>query len=105
MTPSSAVDVVRESWRLMASNDSTAVGAVLADDLVLDWPQSNERIRDRANFAAMNAEHPASRVVSDVSVTDGVQQARALSFFTIQDGRIARVVECWSEPHLVERIA
>jgi ketosteroid isomerase-like protein len=121
--------VVREFWRLMASNDFTSVGAVLADDFVLEWPQSGERIRGRDNFVAMNAEYPShgpwrfaindvvsegARAVSDVSVTDGVQQGRALSFFTLQgDGRIVRIVEFWPEPfearvnrsHLVERFA
>jgi hypothetical protein len=31
--------------------------------------------------------------VSDVSVTDGVQHARAISFFTVDKGRICRMVE------------
>jgi ketosteroid isomerase-like protein len=111
---SSAADVVREYWRLMATNDFHAVGAVLADDYVLDWPQSNERLRGRERFAAMNAEYPAhcrwqftvhrvvgtdTEAVSDVSVTDGVQKGRAISFFTLRDGRIARQVEFWPEPY------
>jgi ketosteroid isomerase-like protein len=41
-----------------------------------------------------------------------VQVARAISFFTIEDGKISRLVEFWPEPyiapdnraHLVERI-
>ena len=44
----------------MKANDFLSVGSVLADDFVLDWPQSNERIRGRDNFAAMNEEYPAS---------------------------------------------
>ncbi|WP_372526156.1 nuclear transport factor 2 family protein [Piscinibacter sp.] len=121
------ITLVEEFWRLMASNDFHSVGAVLADDFVLEWPQSNERIRGREKFAAMNAEYPAhgpwvfsinelvahaSRVVSDVSITDGVQRARAISFFTVVGGRITRLVEFWPEPyaapngrrHLVEPI-
>ena len=109
-----AVDVVREFWRLMATNDFAAVGAVLGDDYVLDWPQSKERIRGRDRFVQMNAAYPAhgrwrftvnrlfgsgAEVVSDVSVTDGVQHGRALSFFTIADGRIVRQVEFWPEPY------
>ena len=124
----SAEDVVREYWRLMATNDFASVAAVLAHDFVLEWPQSNERIRGAANFARMNAEYPShgpwrfeihrivasdSAVVSDVGVTDGVQAARALSFFTVSDGKISRIVEFWPEPyaapanraHLVEPIS
>jgi len=40
-------DVVREFWRLMSTNDFAAVGDVLAEDFVLEWPQTEERIRGR----------------------------------------------------------
>jgi ketosteroid isomerase-like protein len=109
-----AVDVVREFWRLMATNDFRAVGAVLADDYVLEWPQSKERIRGRDRFARMNSEYPAHgrwvftinrlfgngvEVVSDVSVTDGVQNGRAISFFTVAGNKIVRQLEFWPEPY------
>jgi len=123
----SAADVVREFWRRMASNDFASVQAELSPDFVLEWPQSRERIRGPQRFAQMNAEYPAhgrwtftlnrcvegrGEVVTDVSVSDGVQHARALSFFTVEHGRIVRLVEFWPEPyeppanraHLVERI-
>ena len=124
----SAEDVVREYWRLMATNDFAAVAAVLAPEFVLEWPQSNERIRGAANFVRMNAEYPShgpwrfevhrivasqTTAVSDVGVTDGVQTGRALSFFTVSQGKISRLLEFWPEPyaapasraHLVEPIA
>jgi len=123
-----AEDVVREYWRLMATNDFAAVAAVLAPEFVLEWPQSNERIRGAANFVRMNAEYPShgpwrfevhrivasqTTAVSDVGVTDGVQTGRALSFFTMSQGKISRLLEFWPEPyaapasraHLVEPIA
>jgi hypothetical protein len=31
-----AVEIAREFWRLMSTNDFHAVGAVLADDFILD---------------------------------------------------------------------
>jgi ketosteroid isomerase-like protein len=123
----SAKIIVQRFWELMASNNFRSVGSVLSDDFVLEWPQSNERIRGRENFAAMNEEYPAhgrweftinkivgedGEAVSDVSVTDGVQQARAISFFTVRNGKIARMVEFWPDPfdalenrkHLVEKM-
>lgn len=126
-TTKPSIQIVREFWQLMASNDFSSVGALLSDDFVLEWPQSNERIRGRERFALVNAEYPAngrwtfavnrivggvSEAVSDVSITDGVQDARAISFFTIVDGKIARLVEYWPEPypapanrkHLAQRI-
>jgi limonene-1,2-epoxide hydrolase len=121
------IDVVQKFWKQMKTNDFRSVGSLLADEFVLDYPQSNERIRGRDNFVALNAEYPAHgrweftinrivgnefEVVSDVSVTDGVQKACVISFFIIRDGQIAKMVEYWPEPfpapdnrrHLVEKI-
>lgn len=120
--------VVREFWRLMASNDFHSVKAVLAQEFVMDWPQSRERIRGADSFARMNAEYPttghwqfrvnrlvasANEVVTQVSVTDGTQSAEPVSFFTVAAGKITRLVEYWPEPfaapenrrHLTEPIA
>lgn len=109
-----AAAVVKKFWELMASNDFRSVGQVLGDDFVLEWPQSNERIRGRDNFAAMNEEYPAhgpwrftinrivgggGEAVTDVSVTDGVQEARAISFFTVSGGKVVRVVEFWPDTY------
>ncbi|PCE23261.1 polyketide cyclase [Paraburkholderia acidicola] len=109
-----AVHVVQAFWRLMATNNFHSVAAVLADDFVLEYPQSKERIRGAANFVQFNAQYPAQgtwiftinrivgneqEAVSDVLVTDGVQHARAVSFFTVEHGKIVRMVEFWPEPY------
>lgn len=109
-----AVEVVRKFWELMKSNDFRSVGAILGDDYVLEWPQSAERIRGRDNFAAMNEQYPAhgpwrftvnrvvgndGEAVSDVSVTDGVQSARAISFFTVAGGKVVKMVEFWPDSY------
>ncbi len=109
-----AAETVREFWRLMATNDFDSVATVLAQEFVLEWPQSQERIRGAERYARMNQEYPAhgswkfalnrvveaeSEVVSDVTVTDGVQTARAISFFTVAQGKITRLVEFWPEPY------
>ena len=121
--------IVREFWRLMATNDFAAVTAVLSPGVVVEWPQSNERIRGAENFARMNAEYPtttgrwqftvnrlvtqANVVVTQVSITDGKQNAEPVSFFTVEGGRITHMLEYWPEPfdapdnrrHLTERMA
>ena len=125
---STAVDIVRQFWTLMQTNDFAAVASMLAPDFVLEWPQTKERIRGADRFVRMNSEYPAHGrwqftihrivgdgrdAVSDVAITDGVQQARAISFFETADGRVRRIVEYWPEPyeppanraHLVERMA
>jgi hypothetical protein len=101
---------------------------LLADTFVAEWPQSNERIRGRSNYIRVNTDYPShgrwvftlhqlvaseSQVVTDVSFTDGVQRARAISFFTVQDSEITHVIEYWPDnysapanrAHLVEPIA
>ncbi len=122
-----AVATVRDFWALMQTNDFAAVADLLAPDFVLEWPQTKERIRGAERFVRMNAEYPAHgrweftvhrivggelEAVSDVGITDGVQRARAVSFFETADGRVLRIVEYWPEPyeapanraHLVERM-
>ncbi len=105
-------EIVQEFYRRMNTNDFSAAAQMLSDDYVLEWPQSRERIRGRDNFAAMNKEYPANgpwrftinrivanetEAVSDVSITDGVQKARAITFSTVQDGKITKQVEFWPE--------
>ncbi len=114
MSAAMPADVVREFWRLMATNDFHSVAAVLSPGFVLEWPQSKERIRGAERFARMNHEYPAhgrweftincivggeSEAVSDVTVTDGVQTARAISFFSVAGGKVIRLVEFWPEPY------
>lgn len=125
MSEQSAESVVREFWRLMATNDFYSVKSVLSSELIVEWPQSRERIRGPERFCQMNAEYPTDSrwhfqinrlvasgeaVVTQVSLTDGTQSAEPISFFTVQAGRITRLVEYWPEPfppaenrrHLVE---
>ena len=114
MSHPTPTDVVREFWRLMASNDFHSVAAVLAPEFVLEWPQSRERIRGAERFARMNREYVAygrwtfevlrlfgseSEAVSEVVVTDGTQTATAISFFTVERGTITRMVEYWPESY------
>jgi len=112
-TDLTAKTLVTRFWALMHANDFAAAGALLHDDYALDWPQSGERVRGRANFVAVNTHYPAAgrwqitlerlvaegdQVVSQVSVTDGAVHAQAITFSTIQDGLILRQVEYWPDP-------
>lgn len=105
--------LVESFWETMATNDFYAASQLLHADYVLEWPQSGERIRGRDNFAAMNTFYPAEGkwtfkinhitaeeelVVSDVSVSDGTRQDRAITFSTIRDGKIWKQVEFWPDP-------
>jgi ketosteroid isomerase-like protein len=105
--------IVRSFWDAMQSNDFSAAAGFLHEDYILEWPQSGERVRGRANFIAINENYPAQgrwrftifhliaeddQVVSDVGVTDGVITARAITFSTVLDGKIWRQTEFWPDP-------
>lgn len=105
--------ILENFWTTMATNDFYAAAQLLHDEYTLEWPQSGERIRGRENFALINTQFPAEGrwrfkinaivadndvVVTDVSVTDGKRQDRAITFSTIRDGKIWKQVEFWSEP-------
>jgi ketosteroid isomerase-like protein len=96
----------------MNSNDFAAASALLADTYELVWPQSSERIVGRENFTAVNTHYPAhgpwsftinrliaqgDEAVSDVSVSDGVVQARVITFSTVRDGQITAQTEFWPD--------
>ncbi len=121
----SAIETVRVFYERMNTNDFQSVGQMLSDDYVLEWPQSKERIRGRDNFVAVNEEYPANgrwlftvnrivgnetEAVSDVSITDSLQVARAITFTTVREGKIIKQIEYWPDnceapenrKHLVE---
>lgn len=105
--------MIESFWAAMQSNDFNSAGDVLHDDYILEWPQSGERIRGRANFVALNENYPShgrweftlhrilaegESVVSDVGVTDGVITARVITFSTVREGRILRQTEFCPDP-------
>ena len=117
MTGEANRQLVERFWQTMNSNDWRAVGELLHDEYVLDWPQSGERIRGRANFATVNEHYPIAgpwrfalhRLVaddkgaaSDVTVTAPSVAARVVSFFEIGDGLIWRMTEFWPDPFQAE---
>lgn len=104
-------EIVRELWERMQARDWAGVGELLADDVVVEWPVSAERIVGRADYVALNAEYPegwsirvlrivadGEEVVSEVEVpheTLGVH--RVASFWTVRGGRIVKGREYWTE--------
>jgi ketosteroid isomerase-like protein len=113
MTPEENRHVVEQFWAAMNTNDFRGAGAWLHDDYVLDWPQSKERIRGRANFAAINEHYPAAGpwrfvverliadehgVASDVAVTGGAISARVVTFSEMVEGKIVHQTEYWPDP-------
>ncbi len=108
-----AKEVVLAFWQAMKSNDFAKASEWLSVDFEGFWPQSRELIVGRENFTAINSYYPANgvwrfdihsvvgdgtTVVTDVSITDGVQKARAITFHTVENGLICKQKEFWPEP-------
>ncbi|MFH9554601.1 nuclear transport factor 2 family protein [Streptomyces sp. NPDC051445] len=104
-------EIVHALWERMQARDWSGLRDLLAEDLVVEWPVSGERIVGRAHYVRINAEYPegwsirvlrvvaeGDQVVSEVEVpheTMGVH--RVASFWTVRDGRVAAGREYWSE--------
>jgi hypothetical protein len=123
MTDSPAL--VERFWAVVQARDWTAFGALLADGVVYEMPQTRERVRGREAYVRFNAEYPGDwRIRLDRVVGAGQQAASwieftldgvpvpGITFFDLDaDGRIEHITEFWPEPyepppgreHLVER--
>jgi hypothetical protein len=122
-----AVDLVTAYWAAAEERDWEAFGALVADDVVYEAPQSRERVRGRSAYVRFNregfpgewhlqvvkivgAERAAASWIS-MTYADGTVQS-GLCFFEIDERNvIARITDFWPEPyelpasraHLVER--
>jgi ketosteroid isomerase-like protein len=101
---------LRALWERFEARDWDGAGALLAEDVVLEWPQTRERLRGRANVLAMNQAYPEGwrieveevwpagpgRAVSRVRVPFQGSVEWCCSFATFRGGRIAHLVETWA---------
>jgi len=112
MTEETNRQLVVEFWGRIGRFDFAGAGELLHDDYVCEWPQSNERIRGRANFVALNGNYPGrwaaeiKRVIvdgdqaaSEVMLTYENQTVIVASFYEIRNGKILREVDYWPEPY------
>jgi hypothetical protein len=95
----------------MQANDWSRAADHLAEDCVIDWPCSGERIIGRKDFAEIQARYPTNTgrwtfdvhrlvvednvAVSEATVSDGEQAARVVAFSVLAGDRIAHQVEYW----------
>lgn len=104
--------LIIELWQRMGRLDFASAGELLHDDYVCEWPQSNERIRGRENFVALNSNYPghwstevkrvivqSDQVASEVALTWENQTVVVVSFYEIRDGKIYHEVDYWPEPY------
>jgi ketosteroid isomerase-like protein len=94
------------------AGDRAALSGVFTDDIVMEWPQSGERIRGERNRREIYSRFPALPRVTPRRVTGSgmhwVLEASldygdgdpylAVFVFELRDGRIARETAYWSRP-------
>lgn len=108
MTDSAAV--VTAMWRSMQDRDWATVGALLAEDVVVEWPASDEKIVGRERFVGFNQRYPegwavrvlrvvadGDEVVAEVEVPHTERGVfRTVGLWTVRDGQIVHGTEYWT---------
>jgi ketosteroid isomerase-like protein len=96
----------------VAGKDEVAAAEIFADDAVIEWPQSGERIRGKRNIVAVHEAAPFSvsfdirRTIGrgDVWVTectiryDGARPTKAVFIMEFGDGKVVRETDYFGEP-------
>jgi ketosteroid isomerase-like protein len=105
--------VIEAYWARMEVRDWDGVAELLAEDAVVEWPDTAERFVGREAYVRVNREYPEGwsirvlRVVADTDHSDQVVSEievpqkdvgvfRAASFFTVRDGLIVSATEYWT---------
>jgi hypothetical protein len=112
MNAASPETVVRAWWKSIDQRDFEAATRLCASTARVDWPLSNERMATIDDWRAVNEHYPGTwnatitaliadrdSVVTVTRVFDDDVSAIAISFFTIRDGLISKVVEYWPETY------
>jgi ketosteroid isomerase-like protein len=106
--------VVAEYWAAAEARDWVAFGALLADDVVYEAPQTRERVSGRDAYIRFNAEGfpgdwhlAAQRIVSQdrtavsmIEFSEAGDSQTGLCFFDLDEaGRIVRITDFWPDPY------
>ena len=105
-----SAEAVRLLWERMEARDWDGVAAQLHPEVVVDWPNTAERMLGCDNYLAVQRAYPegwhievlrivdgGDTVVSEVRVDQDWQRFFAASFFEVEGGRIVRALEYWSD--------
>ncbi|MDH6540947.1 nuclear transport factor 2 family protein [Streptomyces lavendulae] len=111
--------VVAHLWERIEARDWDGVAALIAEDAVIEWPVSGERIVGRANFVAVLRDEgedseddertlgavevlrilaDGDLVVTEVEIPEDHVVYRAVSLWTVRDGEIVGAREYWTSP-------
>ncbi|MEU9797445.1 nuclear transport factor 2 family protein [Streptomyces sp. NPDC051000] len=107
------LSVVARLWERIEARDWDGVSELIAEDAVIEWPVSSERIVGRANFIAVLSDDTdtdegpvevlriladGDLVVTEVEIPQDHVVYRAVSLWTVRDGEIVGAREYWTSP-------
>ncbi|MEV6571934.1 nuclear transport factor 2 family protein [Streptomyces sp. NPDC051577] len=107
------LSVVARLWERIEARDWDGVCELIAEDAVIEWPVSSERIVGRANFIAVLSDDTdtdegpvevlriladGDLVVTEVEIPQDHVVYRAVSLWTVRDGEIVGAREYWTSP-------
>jgi hypothetical protein len=99
-------------WAASAAGDQVVEHEIYHDDVIVDYPQSGERIRGRGNIQALRSNHPARpsgfnvrRIAGEgelwvteyVIAYDG-HPIHTVSIMEFRAGKVARETQYFAEP-------
>lgn len=105
--------MVARLWERIEARDWDGVAELIAEDAVIEWPVSGERIVGRANFIAVLSDDAdtdeasvevlriladGDLVVSEVEIPQDHVVYRAVSLWTVRDGEVVGAREYWTSP-------
>jgi ketosteroid isomerase-like protein len=111
-----ALHVINALWDRIEARDWAGVGELVAEDAVVEWPVTAERIVGRTRFVRVQSAYPEGWSIRVLRVLAHGEQAasevevphtdlgvfRAASFWTVRAGRIVRGREYWTGPDAEE---
>jgi ketosteroid isomerase-like protein len=111
MDESAARELITDQFGA-AGTDEVAAAAIYADDAIIEWPQSGERIRGRHEILALHEAAPFAVNISvrrtvgngDLWVTeatiryDGARRTKAVFVMEFRDEKVVRETDYFGEP-------
>jgi hypothetical protein len=104
-------DALRRHWAASDANDFAAEHDIYQTDAVLEYPQSGERIRGRANIEASRTAQPNAKRftvhrilgagdlwVSEIVMTYDGRPSYVVSIMEFEDGEVVHETQYFGEP-------
>jgi SnoaL-like domain len=98
-------------WAVSGQDDPVTVHEIYRDNVVVEYPQSGERIIGRANLQSLRAAYPAKLTfairrisgsgdlwVTEYVITYGEKPVNTVSIMEFQDGKVVRETLYFADP-------